>query len=46
MFTLVIISSIPYPIEVDEHKDKSLTIGNSVVLKDGMIFDVIRTIKS
>lgn len=32
--------------EVDEHKDKSLTVGNSVVLKEGMIFDVIRTIKS
>jgi hypothetical protein len=32
--------------EVDEHKDKSLTSGDSVVVKDGMIFDVIRTIKS
>lgn len=32
--------------EADEHKDKSLTVGNSVVIKEGMIFDVIRTIKS
>ena len=32
--------------EMDKHKDKALTTGDSVVVKDGMIFDVIRTIKS